>query len=240
INGDPDQPIVTGTVYNGTNPSPFDGKESSEGFTKSGIKTCSIPDGDKGHELIFEDKKDAEKITLSSTKDFELLVENDSKFMIKKNSHGEIEEGDATFEIKKGNKKVTLKEGNYTINVVKGELTIETEKNISIKAKGDILLESEKNIDMKAKSISLKAENDIKLKADNSYSTEAQNIKLNSSLATEIKASTSLKITGGASANIKAPTVAIASDTTFEMKGAIGKIEASGPLEIKGAITKLN
>ncbi|WP_158998526.1 type VI secretion system Vgr family protein [Pigmentibacter ruber] len=240
INGDPDQPIILGCLYNGSNASPFEGKENSEGYTKSGIKTCSIPDGEKGHEFIFDDKKDEEKITLSTSKDLEILVANDSNFKIQKNSIVELEEGDYTFNINKGNRKVTLKEGNYSITIEKGELIIETDKNITLKSKENITLNADKNIEINAENISVNAKDSIKNSAKNNVSIEGNNIKTTSKMDTQLTATANLKISGGTATNIKGPTVGIESNLSFEMKGAIGKIEASGPLEIKGAITKLN
>lgn len=240
INGDPDQPIVLGCLYNGVNASPYEGKENSEGYTKSGIKTCSIPDGEKGHEFIFEDKKDEEKITISSSKDYEVLVANNSNFNIKKNSSIQIEEGDYSFEIKKGNRKILLKEGNYNIQIENGELVIETSKNITIKSKENINFSAEKNFEVSAENITLKAKSNIKSNASNTIEVEANSIKCKSALSSEFKAETSMQISGGTSTQLKAPSIGIESNLSFEMKGAIGKIEASGPLEIKGAITKLN
>ncbi|WGL60330.1 type VI secretion system tip protein TssI/VgrG [Pigmentibacter sp. JX0631] len=240
INGDPDQPIILGCLYNGANASPFEGKESSDGYTKSGIKTCSIPDGEKGHELIFEDKKDEEKITLSSAKDLEILVANDSNLKIQKNSLVELEEGDYTFNINKGNRKVSLKEGNYSITIEKGELIIETDKNITIKSKENISLSADKNLELTAENISLIAKDSIKNSAKNNFLIDGNNIKSSAKTDTQLTAAANMKISGGTATNLKGPTIGIESNLSFEMKGTIGKIEASGPLEIKGAITKLN
>lgn len=240
INADPDQPVIMGCLYNGVNSSPYDGKETSEGFTKTGIKTCSIPDGDKGHELTFEDKKDAEKILMSSTRDLEVIVANDSKLNIAKNYNVNIEEGNYSFEIKKGDRKIILKEGNYSINIEKGQLTIETSEDVSIKAKGNINIEAAKSLKMKANSIEVKSDTNINLDAGTSFSIKGQDISTSSMTSTTIKASTGLQLSGGTSANMKAPSVAVQGDMKFEITAPLGKVQATGPLEISGAITKVN
>jgi type VI secretion system secreted protein VgrG len=71
LEGDPDRPLVVGTVYNRDYKHPFDLPGQK---TQSGIKT----DSSKGHEgynqLMFEDKKSHEKIELHAQKDYELTV----------------------------------------------------------------------------------------------------------------------------------------------------------------------
>ena len=57
IEGDPDQPIITGRVYNDDNMPPY---ELPANATQSGVKTRSYKKGspDNFNELRFEDKKD--------------------------------------------------------------------------------------------------------------------------------------------------------------------------------------
>jgi type VI secretion system secreted protein VgrG len=64
--GDPDRPIVVGSVYNGTNtvPMPLPDKK-----TKSGILTRSSTGGNGYHMFLFDDTAGSEKVKLRSQKD---------------------------------------------------------------------------------------------------------------------------------------------------------------------------
>jgi type VI secretion system secreted protein VgrG len=66
IDGDPDRPLVTGCVYNGTHPPPYalPGEK-----TKSTIKTSSSPGGAGWNELRFEDLAGSEEVYLRAQKD---------------------------------------------------------------------------------------------------------------------------------------------------------------------------
>ncbi len=81
VNGDPDEPIVTGSFYNGLNMPPY---ALPTDKTKSGIKTHSSPNGTAANfnEIRFEDKKGAEELYLHAEKDLNLEVKNDVTFAV--------------------------------------------------------------------------------------------------------------------------------------------------------------
>jgi type VI secretion system secreted protein VgrG len=76
LEGDPDQPIITGRVYNGANMPVYDLPANK---TQSGIKSRSSKDGAAANfnEIRFEDLKGSELLTIHAEKDHELTVEND-------------------------------------------------------------------------------------------------------------------------------------------------------------------
>ncbi len=79
--GDPDQPIITGRVYNDDNMPPY---ELPANATQSGLKTRSSKGGtaDNFNELRFEDKKGSEEVYIHAEKDQNNIVENNKTISV--------------------------------------------------------------------------------------------------------------------------------------------------------------
>jgi len=78
LNGDPDNPVIVGSVYNGTNMPKYELPEHS---TRSGLVTRSSKGGsaDNANELRFEDKTGKEQIFLNAERDMDYRTENDHR-----------------------------------------------------------------------------------------------------------------------------------------------------------------
>jgi type VI secretion system secreted protein VgrG len=76
MEGDPDQPIVVGSVYNGVNMPKYD---PAGQYTLSGILTRSSKNGGaaNANELRFEDLQGKEQIFMNAERDYDLHVEHD-------------------------------------------------------------------------------------------------------------------------------------------------------------------
>ena len=76
LEGDPDQPIITGRVYNGDSMPPYGLPGNA---TQSGIKSRSSKGGGEANfnEIRFEDKKGSEQLTIHAEKNQDVTVEND-------------------------------------------------------------------------------------------------------------------------------------------------------------------
>jgi type VI secretion system secreted protein VgrG len=88
IEGDPDQPIITGRVYNGQASAPY---ALPANASQSGFKSNSTKGGGGSNELRFEDKKDQEEVYLHAQRDMQAVVEHDRTEHVKNNHTGTIE-----------------------------------------------------------------------------------------------------------------------------------------------------
>ncbi|ENY6169789.1 type VI secretion system Vgr family protein [Vibrio fluvialis] len=87
LNGDPDQPIVTGRTYHATNTAPYTLPDNK---TKTVLRT-ETHQGQGYNELSFEDQAGSEQIYLHAQKDFDGLIENDHTSVIKHDKHLTVE-----------------------------------------------------------------------------------------------------------------------------------------------------
>ena len=84
LEGNPDQPIVTGRVYHGLNRPPYSLPENK---TVSTIKTNSTKGGAGFNEIRFEDMKGEEQLFIHAQKDFDQRTKHDHKEWVGNDHH---------------------------------------------------------------------------------------------------------------------------------------------------------
>jgi len=84
LEGDPDRPIITGSVYNAVQMPPYTLPDNQ---TQSTWKSMSSKGGGGFNELRFEDKKGSEQIFIHGEKDMDMRIKNDRREWIGEDRH---------------------------------------------------------------------------------------------------------------------------------------------------------
>lgn len=144
LEGDPDRPLVTGTVYNGENNTPY---LLPEERTKSTIKTSSSPGGRGFNELRFEDLADNEQIFVHAQRDMDTVVRRNETTTI----------GNDRARTVMGNEVVSITK-DRTISVIENEsrdvgkdynIAVHGPTGMSTSVDNNYVLEAKKNITLK-------------------------------------------------------------------------------------------
>ena len=230
LEGDPDQPIVTGRVYNAESMQPY---TLPEGAVVSGIKSQTHK-GKGYNELAMDDTAGKEKVTIHAQYDMNTTVEHDQTNTV----HN-------TFtETIKSHAKITVTEGTYSHDVaantatyhVKGALTenydatqdTTAKSNINIKSTGGAIA-----ILSDSQHVYINAATSIQLNVG------ASNIWMDSGGQIRIKG-VNVAIEGSANVTIKGGTVHSEADSEHQTKGAIVLSEGSATNTVKGGMVMLN
>ncbi|MFO1350307.1 MAG: type VI secretion system tip protein TssI/VgrG [Gammaproteobacteria bacterium] len=107
LEGDPDQPIITGRVYNGVNKTPYSLPDEK---TKSTLKSNSSKGGEGFNEIRLEDKKGSEQIFIHGEKDEDIRIKNDAREWIGSERHMIVKK--KQFEQVEGEKHLIIKAGD--------------------------------------------------------------------------------------------------------------------------------
>ncbi len=177
LNGDPDSPIVVGSVYNGVNVPKYKLPNHS---TRSGLVTRSSKGGSaaNANELRFEDKTGSEQIFLNAERDMDHRVENDHRLYI----------------------------GGKDSLLVKGDQLEEVEGNCSRLIKGNAAEKIQGNSDLEVQgNLTEKVDQDCTLNVGMSQSEKVgMHYSLDAGMDVYLKAGLSIVIEAGMELTLKA------------------------------------
>ena len=250
IEGDPDQPIITGRVYNDDNMHPY---ELPANATQSGIKTRSSKEGtpDNFNEIRFEDKKGEEEVYIHAEKDQNNVVENDETTSVG-NDRSETVGNDETISI--GNNRtedvgkdesITIGE-NRTESVGKNEsISIGENRTEDVGKNESISIGENRTVDVgKNESISIGDSQTISIAKDQSEDIgEALTLNIGDKRTTQVAkddvldVGKNLTMVAGDQITLKTgkASIVMKKDGTVTIKGKDIKVDGSGAINIKAS-----
>lgn len=215
VDGDPDRPLVTGSVYNQSSTLPY---EMPSMQTRSTIMSRSSKGGSAGNEIRMEDKTGSEELFVHAQKDMNVSIENAlATTVIAGNETHTVQQGDRTVDVQTGKETHTVK-GTRSLDVT-GDETHTNHAKFTHNVTGDYTLKVTGNL-------TIDVSGSITFKSGTSFASQA---------------GTSLSNQAGTTLENKAGTTLTVEGLEVQAKAsATATVDGGGMLALKGGLVKLN
>ena len=246
LEGDPDRPIIVGSVYNANQTVPFDLPGSG---IQMGMKSRSSPGGGGHNEVTLTDTKGKEKITIHGQYDMSTTVLHDDTQTVKNDrtitvdgKHTETIKKDTSITVTEGNLTLTIADGTATVTVKKAvtenfDATQATtaKKKISItSAEADIVLTASTEIKL------VSGDSSLVLKKDGTIKLIGKKVQIQGDDEVKVGGK-KIEVSAGDEAKLGVGNQNVTCDKTkVGVSGAAINSSAVGMHEITGAVVKIN
>jgi len=240
LEGDPDQPLITGRVYNAEQMPPW---QLPANATQSGVLTRSSKGGAYGNAnaLRFEDKKGSEQVWLHAEKNQDIEVENDETHWVGHDRSKTIDHDEATHvkhdrtETVDNNERITIGVNRTESVGVNESISIGANRSISVGANETATVAVQRTHSVGAnETIAVGAAQEIAIGAAQTLTVgAAQSVSIGANQSTTVGQNQTVAIAKKLSLNVgDARAVQVAKDDTLQ----VGKnlvIEAGDSVTIK-------
>lgn len=263
LEGDPDRPLVTGSVYNAQQTLTY---ALPDNQTRSWVHTRSSKGGGGFNEIFLDDKKDEELINIVAQKDYKAhvlheryqTIEKKDSFLCNDERIQEVQKTDKLkvkdtreIEITEGDHKLTVKKGKRTIDVEKGDEkhTVAGKRELEVKkaethTNKDAFTQSvEKDYKLTIKgNLIISVDGEIKIESKKKFVIDSKDaLEVAAAKDIKVKAGMNFKEEAGMNFEIKAGIGLKQEAVTVDLKAsAMLKAEAGAMAAMKGAMVKIN
>ncbi len=213
LEGDPDQPIIIGSVYNADQMPTYPLPNS---MTQSGTRSRSTPGGgtENYNEIKFEDKKGQELVSIHAEMDMVETVENNFTQSVGGGLKGDPKKMGKSSSTVYGDHSLNVQKGDFSVNIEAGKAGVTVNKEIDVKSNTSFIhVDSPTEIKLTVKGSSITITPDT-------ITLHAEHIKLEGT--TDIKGVTpDLNLEGSTKVQMHGKTVIVdgTSDATFQSSG---------------------
>ena len=248
LEGDPDQPIIVGRVYNAVNMPPYTLPEHK---TQSGVKSRSSLEGtpENFNEIRFEDKKGSEHVVVHAERNLNILAKANERRTIGANSSTTVGNNstvtvgtDPKGDPKKNGKLTTTIFGDTSTTITKGDLSLDVQTGkMTVHVKGIVeqTFDDTSKVTVANEMKFICGASSITMKKDGTIEIVGKDIKINGSSSVAVD---SAKIDSVATAGhtLKGADVKINGSASVAVDSAKIDSVATGVHTIKGAMVKIN
>ncbi|VAW92245.1 VgrG protein, partial [hydrothermal vent metagenome] len=222
LNGDPDRPMIVGSVYNADKVSPVTARNKNENMIRS----------QSGNELLMDDKIDRQVISLHTHDQYNILrfdADLAEQKIILETQHGAMSQfakkthsttaGDSIHE-RSGNERIELVENKHHTETQNGAIHHQAKTDVIEKAHNNIISKSGENTELRAGNdmvFNVEDNATFTINGSDGFHASVNNGELTINAAKDI----SIKGKGGG-------------DITFEQQGGGFKIDAGGNVKLYG------
>ncbi len=215
LEGDPDRPIVIGSVYNNNHMPPFDlPKEKNQ----SGFKSDTTKGGGGKNSIVFDDTKGVEKLTIHSQYDMSSTVKHDRSTTIETGNDTLAVQAGTKSTTVKGDTSLTVEAGSRTVNVTGGKYSADVNG-------GDFSAVASAAVVLHGKGAGAQMTGDasgVKITGNG----QGVEVTGNGGTGVKVDGTPNFEATGAAEAKVMSPLVKIG-DTIIEVKGSMVTVDGS-------------